>query len=166
VETNADDDNDDEREDGSDDDAGSHGYTPSPVRAKAGAGSSASPTRPQDVASANALLTITGSSSKAGAAAQRKKKGVVQVAGGFSDSVTSSDGMPTSSAPRHPPPQKRLLSPLPASDADAPTGGSTSANAVASDRALQLATAKASGAGGAVTLPSASRQREGQAVAI
>lgn len=58
VETNADDDNDDEREDGSDDDAGSHGYTPSPVRAKAGAGSSASPTRPQNVASAK-RLTIT-----------------------------------------------------------------------------------------------------------
>lgn len=122
VEADADDEDDGEWEGGSDDDARSCGYTPSPVRAKAGAGSSASPTRPQDITSANVLLAIVGSASKTGTTARKKKKGVVRGAGGFSDSEVSSDGMPTSPAPRRSIPRRRRLSPPPASDADAPTG--------------------------------------------
>lgn len=166
VEADADDEDDGEWEGGSDDDARSCGYTPSPVRAKAGAGSSASPTRPQDITSANVLLAIVGSASKTGTTARKKKKGVVRGAGGFSDSEVSSDGMPTSPAPRRSIPRRRRLSPPPASDADAPTGGSASATAVAPTGTLQPAAANVSGADGASTLPSASRQREDKVSAV
>lgn len=142
------------------------GYTPSPIRPKAGAGSSASLARPQDVAGAYALLSIAGAASKAGATARKKKKGVVQVAGSFSDSEASSDGTPTSPALRHPPPRKRLSSLPPASDADARTGGSASATAAASNLALQPVATNISGTNGAATLPSTSRQREGKGLAV
>lgn len=149
-----------------DDNAGSRGYTPSPIRAKTGAGSSTLPPRPQDVAGANVLLAIVGAGSMAGAAACKKKKEVVQVSGGFSDSVASLGGAPTSPALRRPLRRKRLSLPLPASDADAPTGGSFSATAAASNLALQPAGANVSGTDGAVTLPSVSRQREGKGPAV
>lgn len=166
AETDADDDDDCEREEVLDDDAGSRGYTPSPIRAKTGAGSSTSPPRPQDVAGTNVLLAIAGAGSMAGAAARKKKKEVVQVSGGFSDSVGSLGGAPTSPALRRPLRWKRLSLPPPASDADAPTGGSVSATAAASNLALQPAGPNVSGTDGAVTLPFVSRQREGKSLAV
>lgn len=96
--TDADEEDDDEREAGSNEDSGSHGYTPSPVQAKAGASSDVSPVRAQDVAGMNMLLAISISAAKQGAIARNKKGGVVQVAGGFTDSERSSDGTPTSPA--------------------------------------------------------------------
>lgn len=166
AETDADDDDDCEREEVLDDDAGSRGYTPSPIRAKTGAGSSTSPPRPQDVAGTNVLLAIAGAGSMAGAAARKKKKEVVQVSGGFSDSVRSLGGAPTLPALRRPLRWKRLSLPPPASDADAPTGGSVLATAAASNLALQPAGPNVSGTHGAVTLPFVSRQREGKSLAV
>jgi hypothetical protein len=114
----------------SDEDDGSHGYTPSPTRPKCGAGSHVSPVRPQDVVGANNLLAISSSAAKPGAIARKKeKKGVVQVARGFLDSEET-DGTPTSPAQWRVPPWGKRLSPPPASDAEAPTGGSASAPAV------------------------------------
>jgi hypothetical protein len=96
--TDADEEDDDEREAGSNEEGGSHGYTPSPVQAKAGASSDVSPVRAQDVAGTNMLLAISIFAAKQGAIARNKKGGVVQVAGGFTDSEGSSDGTPTSPA--------------------------------------------------------------------
>uniref|UniRef100_A0A0D3F4Q2 Uncharacterized protein n=1 Tax=Oryza barthii TaxID=65489 RepID=A0A0D3F4Q2_9ORYZ len=119
AETDADEEDDDEREARSDEDGGSHGYTPGPVRAKAGVSSHVLPVSVQDIVGSNALLAISSSATKLGAIA-RKKKGPVQIASGFTD--RSSDRTPTSPAPRRVAPRRRHLLPQPASDAEAPTG--------------------------------------------
>lgn len=161
-----DEEDDDEREAGSDEDGGSRGYTPNVVWVKAGAGSNALPVRPQDVAGANALLAISSSTAKIGAIARKKKKGVVQIAGGFSASEASSDGTPTSPALRRVVPRRRCLSPPPTSDAEAPTRGSASAPAAAPVGAIESAEANISGADRVDTAPSSSHQRDGKAPAI
>ena len=121
---------------------------------------------PQDVAGANMLLAISSSAAKLGAIARKKNKVVVKVSGGFSDSKASSDGTPTSPAPRRVAPRRRHLSPLPASDAEAPTGGSASAPAAVPAGAIESAGANTSWARRVETVPSTSHQREGEAPVV
>lgn len=79
---------------------------PSPTRPKSGAGSHVSPVRPQDVVGANTLLAISNSATKPGAITKKKKKkkGVVQVARGFSDSEESDGALTSPGLRRAPPP--------------------------------------------------------------
>ncbi len=90
-------------------------------------------------------------------ARRKKKKGkVVQVGNGFSDNE-GSDGTPTSPVLRRAASRGRRMSPPPASDAEAATGGSVSAPAaganVAEDERVDA-------------VPSPVRQREGKAPAV
>uniref|UniRef100_A0A0D9ZIK1 Uncharacterized protein n=1 Tax=Oryza glumipatula TaxID=40148 RepID=A0A0D9ZIK1_9ORYZ len=142
---------------GSEEDA-SHGYTPSPTPAKSDAGLHVSPTRPQDIVVANTLLAIFSTAAKPMMAVRRKrKKGkVVQVGHGFSDSE-GSDGTPTSPVLQRAEFRGRRMSPPPASDAEAATGGSASAPAAGTNLAEGERI---------VVVPSPIRQREGKAPVV
>jgi hypothetical protein len=74
---------------------------------------------------ANTLLVISSTAVKPMMAVRRKKKKgkVVQVGHGFSDSE-GSDGTPTSPVLQRAASRGRRMSPPPASDAEAATGGS------------------------------------------
>nr|ABF95614.1 hypothetical protein LOC_Os03g20060 [Oryza sativa Japonica Group] len=110
-----------------------------------------------DIVVANTLLAISSTAAKPVMTARRKKKGkVVQVGNGFSDNE-GSDGTPTSPVLRRAASRGRRMSPPPASDAEAATGGSVSAPAaganVAKDERVDA-------------VPSPVRQREGKAPAV
>lgn len=144
------------------------GYTPSPDHTKPGAGSSVLPIQPQDIVGAKALLTIASLASKKGApAGQKRRNGVVRVAGGFSDSEASSQEMPTSPATRpstqHAALTKRHSTAPASSDVDRPIGGSASATAAGSADTLQMAVANVFGVDRMVVLLSPLRHREGEA---
>jgi hypothetical protein len=157
VESDGEEEEEEDADVGSEEDA-SHGYTPSPTPAKSGAGSHVSPTRPQDIVVANTLLAISSTAAKPMMAVRRKKKKgkVVQAGHGFLDSE-GSDGTPTSPVLQRVASRGRRMSPPPASDAEAATGGSASAPAARTNLAE----------GERIdVVPSPIRQREGKAPAV
>lgn len=79
ADTDTDDEDEDEKEAASDEDGGSHGYTPSPIRVKAGVSSHVSLVHAQDVAGANTLLAISIFAAKQKVIARKKNGRVVQI---------------------------------------------------------------------------------------